>query len=104
MASFIGPGLVYWAIAATRAVRNHQHCSDPDGVVLSNGPGDPAAVVGLVETLSEVAGECPTFGICLGHQAIIESFGGSIINSNEVCHGKVHQMKHFCNCIIFIMI
>ena len=41
------------------------------------------------------------FGICLGHQSIIEVFGGKIINASEICHGKVHNMKHFSNSIIF---
>lgn len=47
----------------------------PDGVFISNGPGDPAAVEGLVETLSEIVGEFPMFGICLGHQLLALSLG-----------------------------
>ncbi|MCH2154211.1 MAG: glutamine-hydrolyzing carbamoyl-phosphate synthase small subunit [Phycisphaerales bacterium] len=49
----------------------------PDGLFVSNGPGDPAAVTGLVETLSQVAGEVPTFGICLGHQLLALALGAS---------------------------
>ncbi|MCA9285727.1 MAG: glutamine-hydrolyzing carbamoyl-phosphate synthase small subunit [Phycisphaerales bacterium] len=42
----------------------------PDGLFVSNGPGDPAAVEATIATLREVAGEVPTFGICLGHQLL----------------------------------
>ncbi|MDG2424896.1 MAG: glutamine-hydrolyzing carbamoyl-phosphate synthase small subunit [Phycisphaerales bacterium] len=47
----------------------------PDGVFVSNGPGDPAAVVVLVKTLKEIAGEFPMFGICLGHQLLALALG-----------------------------
>ena len=49
--------------------------SGVDGLFISNGPGDPAAVEGLIGTLSEVAGELPTFGICLGHQLLALALG-----------------------------
>jgi carbamoyl-phosphate synthase small subunit len=48
-----------------------------DGLFVSNGPGDPAAVEGLIETLREVAGEVPTFGICLGHQLLSLALGAT---------------------------
>lgn len=48
---------------------------EPEGVFVSNGPGDPAAVEGLIETLREIAGEVPTFGICLGHQLLALALG-----------------------------
>jgi carbamoyl-phosphate synthase small subunit len=47
----------------------------PDGLFISNGPGDPAAVEQTIETLREVAGEVPTFGICLGHQLLALALG-----------------------------
>ena len=47
----------------------------PDGLFISNGPGDPAAVKSTVDTLKEVAGEIPTFGICLGHQMLALALG-----------------------------
>jgi len=49
----------------------------PDGLFISNGPGDPAAVAATVATLREIAGEIPTFGICLGHQLLALSLGAS---------------------------
>ena len=42
----------------------------PDGVFLSNGPGDPEAVPYLVETVRDLVGKVPIFGICLGHQIL----------------------------------
>ena len=50
---------------------------DPDGVFLSNGPGDPAAVGGGIATVRELLGQRPIFGICLGHQLMSLALGGS---------------------------
>jgi len=49
----------------------------PDGVFLSNGPGDPEGVQGVVETIRELLGKVPIFGICLGHQMLGLAYGGS---------------------------
>ena len=49
----------------------------PDGIFLSNGPGDPAGVQGVVETLRALLGKVPVFGICLGHQMLGLAYGGS---------------------------
>ncbi len=49
----------------------------PDGLMVSNGPGDPAAVADTIETLRQVAGTIPTFGICLGHQLLALALGAS---------------------------
>ncbi len=48
----------------------------PDGVFLSNGPGDPAAVTYVVDTVKRLLGQAPVFGICLGHQMIGQALGG----------------------------
>ncbi|MFN8109492.1 MAG: glutamine-hydrolyzing carbamoyl-phosphate synthase small subunit [Thermoleophilia bacterium] len=48
---------------------------EPDGLFLSNGPGDPAAVTGVVGTVRELLGELPIFGICLGHQMLAQAVG-----------------------------
>lgn len=50
---------------------------DPDGIFLSNGPGDPAGVPGVVDTVRELLGKKPIFGICLGHQILGLSYGGT---------------------------
>lgn len=49
----------------------------PDGLFISNGPGDPAAVDKTIATLREIAGEVPTFGICLGHQLLALALGAT---------------------------
>jgi carbamoyl-phosphate synthase small subunit len=49
----------------------------PDGLFISNGPGDPAAVQATIQTLRAVAGNVPTFGICLGHQLLALSLGAT---------------------------
>ncbi len=49
----------------------------PDGLFISNGPGDPAVVDSTIRTLREIAGEIPTFGICLGHQLLALSLGAT---------------------------
>ncbi|MFG0329689.1 MAG: glutamine-hydrolyzing carbamoyl-phosphate synthase small subunit [Phycisphaerales bacterium] len=48
---------------------------NPDGLFISNGPGDPAAVENTISSLRELAGETPTFGICLGHQLLCLALG-----------------------------
>ena len=50
---------------------------NPDGIFLSNGPGDPEGVAGVVDTLRELLGKKPIFGICLGHQMLGLAYGGS---------------------------
>jgi len=49
----------------------------PDGIFLSNGPGDPAGIPGVVETIRELLGKKPVFGICLGHQLLGLAYGGT---------------------------
>ena len=49
----------------------------PDGLFISNGPGDPAVVQATIATLKEIAGEIPTFGICLGHQLLALALGAN---------------------------
>lgn len=50
---------------------------NPDGIFLSNGPGDPDGVEGVVETVRELLGQKPIFGICLGHQMLGLAYGGT---------------------------
>lgn len=59
----------------------------PDGVFLSNGPGDPDAVAGTYEQVEKLLGEVPLFGICLGHQMICKAAGGRIEKLKFGHHG-----------------
>ena len=65
-----------------------------DGVFLSNGPGDPAAVVGAIEQVGALIGEVPVFGICLGHQILGLALGGDTYKLRFGHHGGNHPVRH----------
>ncbi|MBP7056488.1 MAG: glutamine-hydrolyzing carbamoyl-phosphate synthase small subunit [Candidatus Omnitrophica bacterium] len=65
----------------------------PDGVMLSNGPGDPAAVPYVVDTVRELLGKTVIFGICLGHQMLGQAFGGKTFKLKFGHHGGNHPVK-----------
>jgi carbamoyl-phosphate synthase small subunit len=66
---------------------------DPDGVFLSNGPGDPAAAGYAVDAIRELLGEVPIFGICLGHQLLATALGGSTHKLPFGHHGGNHPVR-----------
>jgi carbamoyl-phosphate synthase small subunit len=65
----------------------------PDGVFLSNGPGDPAAVTALPPTIRELLGQVPVFGICLGHQLLSAAIGGRTYKLPFGHHGGNHPVR-----------
>jgi len=65
----------------------------PDGVFLSNGPGDPAAVAGAADAVAGLLGEVPVFGICLGHQLLSTALGGSTFKLPFGHHGGNHPVR-----------
>ncbi len=65
----------------------------PDGVFLSNGPGDPAAVTYAIETIGDMLGQVPVFGICLGHQLLAAALGGETYKLPFGHHGGNHPVK-----------
>jgi len=65
----------------------------PDGVFLSNGPGDPAAVTYSIETVRNLLGKTPIFGICLGHQILALALGGKTYKLKFGHHGCNHPVK-----------
>ena len=65
----------------------------PDGVLLSNGPGDPAGVPYVVETVKRLIGKLPILGICLGHQLLGLAFGGKTYKLKFGHHGGNHPVK-----------
>ena len=64
----------------------------PHGIMISNGPGDPAAVKGLPETLRSMIGQLPMFGICLGHQLLCLAVGGETYKLKFGHHGANHPV------------
>ena len=65
----------------------------PDGLLLSNGPGDPAGVPYVVETVRKLLGKIPIFGICLGHQMLGLALGGKTYKLKFGHHGGNHPVK-----------
>nr|WP_314547585.1 aminodeoxychorismate/anthranilate synthase component II [uncultured Massilia sp.] len=67
---------------------------DPDRICISPGPKSPIDAGVSVDVLKEFKGKKPILGVCLGHQAIGEAFGGKIIRAKQVMHGKTSKIAH----------
>ena len=63
-------------------------------VIISPGPGKPSQAGCIVDLITKIKGKVPVIGICLGHQAIVEAYGGIVSHSNEIVHGKIARVKH----------
>jgi anthranilate synthase component II len=66
----------------------------PDGLVLSPGPCAPAQAGISVDLIKRCGSTIPTLGVCLGHQAIGEAYGGVVIRADRVMHGKTSLIEH----------
>ena len=66
----------------------------PAGIVISPGPGSPDAAGISLEAIRQFAGRIPILGVCLGHQAIGQAFGGQVVRAQEVMHGKTSVITH----------
>lgn len=67
---------------------------NPARICISPGPCSPREAGISVETIKRYAGQIPILGVCLGHQAIGEAFGGNIIRAQKVMHGKTDEIHH----------
>ena len=67
---------------------------NPDRICISPGPKAPAQAGISIAVLKHFAGKKPILGVCLGHQAIGEAFGGKVIRAKEVMHGKTSVIAH----------
>lgn len=64
------------------------------GIIISPGPGIPQDAGISEEVIRQLSGEIPILGICLGHQAIGEVFGGRVVRAGEIVHGKASPIRH----------
>ena len=67
---------------------------DYRGIIISPGPGIPQDAGISEEVIRQLGGEIPILGICLGHQAIGEVFGGRVVRTGEIVHGKASPIRH----------
>eukprot|EP00467_Chlorarachnion_reptans_P016803 CAMPEP_0114523592 /NCGR_PEP_ID=MMETSP0109-20121206/21376_1 /TAXON_ID=29199 /ORGANISM="Chlorarachnion reptans, Strain CCCM449" /LENGTH=194 /DNA_ID=CAMNT_0001704923 /DNA_START=79 /DNA_END=663 /DNA_ORIENTATION=- len=67
---------------------------NPINIVISPGPGSPKDAGISMEVIKKFAGKVPILGICLGHQCIFEVYGGDVVVSGEIWHGKTSEMFH----------
>lgn len=75
---------------------------NPEGVLISNGPGSPEDVPEVVETLKKLKGKVPMFGICLGHQLLALAYGAKICEINPGHRGGNHPVKELSSGKVFI--
>jgi anthranilate synthase component 2 len=64
----------------------------PEGIVLSPGPCTPNEAGICIDLIAAAAGRIPLLGVCLGHQAIAQAFGGRVIRAPQLMHGKVSEI------------
>jgi anthranilate synthase/aminodeoxychorismate synthase-like glutamine amidotransferase len=86
--------------ADLQVVRNDQTTVEtierqaPERIVISPGPKTPSEAGICLEVITAFAGRIPILGVCLGHQAIGQAFGGQVIRAPELMHGKTSQIQH----------
>jgi anthranilate synthase component 2 len=86
--------------ASVKVVRNNEVTVDdvarmkPAQIVISPGPCTPSEAGISLDTIRRFSGEIPILGVCLGHQAIGQAFGGKVVRAKRVMHGKVSKVRH----------
>lgn len=81
-------------VPAARVLEEALGASGPSLVVLSPGPGGPADAGCCLELVRLAAGRVPLFGVCLGHQVLVEALGGEVRHAGEVVHGRASRVSH----------
>lgn len=67
---------------------------NPDCIMISPGPCSPNEAGISLEAIRAFAGKVPIFGVCLGHQAIAQAFGGHVVQADRLMHGKTSDVQH----------
>lgn len=86
--------------AETKVVRNdalstnEAFAMQPQGVVLSPGPCAPDQAGICLDLISQAPVDLPVLGVCLGHQAMGQAFGGTVVSAKEIMHGKTSPIEH----------
>jgi len=86
--------------ASTRVLRNDEMTADealalrPERIVISPGPGTPDQAGITLELIRRAAGRVPLLGVCLGHQALGQAFGGRVVRAPTLMHGKTSPIHH----------
>jgi len=84
----------------TRVIRNDELSAEaalalgPSAVVISPGPGNPDQAGISLDLIRQAAGRVPLLGVCLGHQALGQAFGGRVVRAPKLMHGKVSSIRH----------
>jgi para-aminobenzoate synthetase component 2 len=89
-------------LGATVEVRRNDHVTleeienhlRPERIVISPGPGTPNDAGITLDVIQHFAGKVPLLGVCLGHQAIGQAFGGKVVRAPELMHGKASEVSH----------
>ena len=86
--------------ARVKVVRNDEirivdiAAAEPEGIVISPGPRTPEEAGISLAAIREFGGKVPILGVCLGHQAIGQAFGGEVVHASRVVHGKTSAISH----------
>ncbi|MFT7681997.1 aminodeoxychorismate/anthranilate synthase component II [Moritella dasanensis] len=82
------------SISAEAIKQQIDACENDPIVVLSPGPGNPSEAGCLLELIRLCRGQYPMIGICLGHQALVQQYGGVVGRAEEIMHGKASSINH----------